>query len=135
MNWFLKNVARRFNKEYLPVLNAVSVFYPLNVLRKDSPGFKSYGKSQIIALCDNFTKYQVKIPKERMFWQKKYLQNKDSWSMTCWSWKHGFRKNVSLRMDLARWHHCSGVCKELLRHHTSIQDWAYCWGVSGSYCM
>lgn len=44
MNWFLKNVVRRFNKECLLVLNVVSVFYFLNVLCKDLLGFKSYGK-------------------------------------------------------------------------------------------
>lgn len=51
----IKNIDRRF-RDCLPVLSAVSVFDPLKVLGKDSPGFKRYGKSQIHVLCDHFTK-------------------------------------------------------------------------------
>lgn len=51
----IKNIDRRF-RDCLPVLSAVSVFDPLKVPGKDSPGFKRYGKSQIHVLCDHFTK-------------------------------------------------------------------------------
>lgn len=51
----IKNIDRRF-RDCLPVLSAVSVFDPLKVPGKDSPGFKRYGKSQIHVLCDHVTK-------------------------------------------------------------------------------
>lgn len=60
----IKNIDRRF-RDCLPVLSAVSVFDPLKVPGKDSPGFKSYGKSQIHVLCDHFTKNLSEDPKGR----------------------------------------------------------------------
>lgn len=46
-------------------MSAVSVFDHLKVPGKDSPGFKSYGKSQIHVLCDHFTKNLSEDPKGR----------------------------------------------------------------------
>ena len=51
----IENVDKRF-EESLPVLSALSVFDPLKVPGKETPGFLNYGKNQLKTLCEHFTK-------------------------------------------------------------------------------
>lgn len=57
------NIDRRF-EESLPVVSAWSIFDPLKVPKKDHPGFKLYGKTQVQTIAKHFTSSMPSNQKE-----------------------------------------------------------------------